>query len=313
MELYGLSMVRNEADIVGVNVRYHLAAGFDRMLVVDNDSEDGTDEVLRALSSKDPRVRWSRNSASSFRQGEVFTELAREAHAGGATWVVPVDADDFWHAPGGDIKKVLSKTEAVALRVGTIDFIQRRSQRKASPDALTHMTRRVPEPIGREHAHEMLGAGKISYVEMSRVPRWISRPSAITKMVRGAHSVEGVEGVREESAEIVCLHAPLRSFTTLEAKARSASRRGAKEEGRLGPGWHVSRWRKLQETSALEKEWAANSYAGGALDVYGEPHPVVYDPTLRNLVAPFVDRPPLWRRVLYGPARTRRGDRGYLT
>lgn len=81
MKLYGLSMVRNEADIISVNVRCHLAAGFDRMLIVDN----GSDEILRELD-KDERVRCTRDASPSFRQGEVFTELAREAYAEGADW-----------------------------------------------------------------------------------------------------------------------------------------------------------------------------------------------------------------------------------
>ena len=34
-----------------------------------------------------------------------MTELAREAFEEGADWVVPVDADEFWHAPGGDLTK----------------------------------------------------------------------------------------------------------------------------------------------------------------------------------------------------------------
>lgn len=224
MKLYGLSMVRNEADIISVNVRYHLAAGFDRMLIVDNGSDDGTDEILRELG-KDERVRWTRDASPSFRQGEVFTELVRAAYAEGADWIVPVDADNFWHAPGGDIREVLSGTEAVALQVDTIDFIQRRSQRESSPEALLHMTRRVPEPVGRKNAHEMLAAGKTSYVEMTRVPRWISRPSEVTQMVRGAHSVEGIEGTREKRTESYACTRP--SAPSLLSKRRLSRRDAA--------------------------------------------------------------------------------------
>ena len=39
--VYGISMVRNEADIIPLNVLYHLASGIDRMLVVDNGSTNG--------------------------------------------------------------------------------------------------------------------------------------------------------------------------------------------------------------------------------------------------------------------------------
>jgi hypothetical protein len=36
---------------------------------------------------------------------------------------------------------------------------------------------------------------------------------------------------------------------------------------------------------------AANSYQDDNLDVYGERHPVVFDPRLRGAVAPFVAQP----------------------
>jgi hypothetical protein len=49
----------------------------------------------------------------------------------------------------------------------------------------------------------------------------------------------------------------------------------------------------------LEKEWAANSYADdGRLDVYGASHETIFDATLRDAVAPFLEqRPSLWRRL----------------
>ena len=288
MRLYGISMVRNEADIIRINVLYHLSVSFDRIFIFDDGSTDGTKRILKKLS-RDPRVRWTSGTNSNFRQGEVFTGLAREAHREGADWVVPVDADDFWHARPGSFKAVLSATGAVALSVKTIDFIQRREQRKSVPEALLHMTRRVEEPVGRGEAPKLLKEGKTSYVEMARVPRWIFRPSADISLVRGAHSVEGIEGPREKTDEIFCMHAPLRSQAILEAKAISASRRGRKKPGAgLGPGWLYSRWQEMQEESGLEEEWAANSYQNDSLNIHGEPHPVVFDPTFRDSVAPFV-------------------------
>jgi hypothetical protein len=79
-------------------------------------------------------------------------------------------------------------------------------------------------------------------------------------------------------------------------------------------GWHVKRWRRLRDEGRLEQEWAANSYAGDSLDVYGVRRKTVFDPTLRDAVAPFVkddghreagvperrgfpEQRPLWRRI----------------
>ena len=49
MNVCGVLMIRNEVDIIRVNVLYHLALGFDNIIIVDNDSSDGTDRVLRQL------------------------------------------------------------------------------------------------------------------------------------------------------------------------------------------------------------------------------------------------------------------------
>ena len=297
MKLYGISMIRNEADIIRTNVLYHLSIGVDRILIYDDGSTDGTDRVLRKLA-RDPRVQRTGGANPTFRQGEVFTEMAREAHRQGADWVVPIDADDFWHAECGDLKRVLSRSNAVVLQARHVDFVQKREQRQSSPEALLHMIYRVEKPVERAHAHELLEGKKVSYISMARVPKLINRTSATVEMVRGAHRVKGIDGPREQTNEIFCMHAPLRSRAVLEAKALSASRRGKKRpEVGLGPGWLYSRWQEMQEASGLEEEWAANSYKDGRLNVYGEPHPLIFDPTFRDSVAPFVRLPPQ-RRLL---------------
>jgi hypothetical protein len=52
-----------------------------------------------------------------------------------------------------------------------------------------------------------------------------------------------------------------------------------------------------QREHVLDEEWAANSYAGDWIDVSGTQHQVIFDPTLRDVVAPWIRRP-LWKRIL---------------
>ena len=52
MKLYGVAMVRNEADIIEAFVRHNLTV-LDGLVVVDHSSDDGTSEILSALTAFD--------------------------------------------------------------------------------------------------------------------------------------------------------------------------------------------------------------------------------------------------------------------
>jgi len=309
MRVYGLLVARNEVDIIRTNVLYHLSLGLDRLLVVDNGSSDGTDRVLRELSKKDARVRWTRDEGL-FYHGHIATELAREAYGEGADWVVPIDADEFWYALGGNFRSVLEESEAGALRARLLNFFQRREQEESTPDCLLHMTRRIREPVvtergNRKLAKSLVESHKISKLEIE-LKKWVSRPTADIEIVFGNHKVEGVAGLKRETHEIVCLHAPIRSRARLDGKAEVGAR---SEENGSDPnqGWHVKRWRRLRDEGRLDQEWAANSYAGEFLEVYGVRRKTILDTTLRDAVAPFLgngpydrealEERPLWRRI----------------
>lgn len=288
-------MVRNEADIIGLNLRYHLSLGVDRIVVVDNGSTDGTDEQLRQISSEDSRVSWSRDDGP-FLPSSVMTALAREAFRAGANWVVPIDADEFWYAPSGNFREVLGASNAGVLATQAPSFIQRRDQMTSSPTALLHMTRRSASPVGPPgRGQSLVEAREIAFVEKMYPPKCVCRPAAQVEIETGHHKIYNANGPRVETDEIVCLHAPIRSRMALKERIRSAGR--AAEAGRKkGQGRNRRRLAGLQDDSAIDQEWAANSYEDDFLDVYGETHLVLFDPRLRDAVAPFLPQP-LWRRV----------------
>jgi glycosyltransferase involved in cell wall biosynthesis len=293
--VYGISMIRNEADLVRLNVLYNSAAGIEHRLIVDNGSTDGTDRLLKELSRRDPRVRWTRDEGP-YRQTEIHTELAREAYRDGADWVVQVDADEFWYAPGGNLKAILARSEAGVLRAQVLNFIQRRGQQESSPGALLHMTRRAAEPVGKD-AQDLVEARKLGFVEKLYPRKCISRPTPEIRIEAGNHKVYEAAGPSENTNEIFCLHAPIRSRSALEERVRTAARPAA--AGRKpGQGRYRRMLGNLQDDTAIDQEWAANSYEGDFLDVYGEKHPVLFDPRLRDTVAPFLPQSP-WRKIYH--------------
>jgi predicted O-methyltransferase YrrM len=290
VQVFGLMMVRNEADILRINLLYHLALGIDHFLVIDNGSSDGTSEILKELSRDTGLVHWTRDEGP-YRQAEVTTALAHEAYLRGADWVLPIDADEFWHAPQGDFRGFLERSAAAALEVRVVNFVQRREQLEITPDALLHMTRRVAVPIGPiERIAELVETCQIGFVQMLYPSKWLSRASPALEIGMGNHNVRGVAGNRAATDQIVCLHAPLRARSVLEAKMVDLGRR-AEDEGALGGEklWHYRRWRRLGDENGLESEWRANSYFHDALDVYGLQHSLVSDNTLQQVVAPFIE------------------------
>lgn len=286
MQIWAIGCVRNEADLIRANVLHHLTQGVDKFLILDNGSTDGTDAILKELSSRCPVIR--RRQSGPFRQGDLLTQLAREAFIDGAEWILPIDADEFWYAPNRTIRDVLERTSAGALRVQIVNFIQRREQAVTTADALLHMTRRVPSPVGTvERNAELVESEEIAFVEMSYNPKWISRACGTLEIGWGNHYVRGA-GTTEETDQIVCLHAPLRSRAVLEAKADLA-RRAADIKEYLAVAWHLRRWRRIASEARLDAEWQANSYEDECLDLNGQRRPLVADARLRDLVSPWID------------------------
>jgi hypothetical protein len=291
VKVFGISMVRNEADVIGLNVRYHLSLGMDGVLVLDNGSTDGTDGVLESLAKQDERVNWTRDE-SPFDQETVTTELAREAFRHGADWIVPFDADEFWWAARNDFRRILARSEAGAIRAPVVNFVQSRDVREPSPDSLLRMTYRVEESRAGwgPETRERMDDGDLAYVEVAYPPKWISRPTEEIVVLRGNHRVEGVAGPKVGSDDIRCMHAPLRGRAVLENKAEQGRRLN---EAGIPPhaGWHLRRLADRETQCRLDEEWAANSYLAGRLDLGKEKRVLVPDTRLRDAISPTIVSP----------------------
>ena len=100
MTVWAVGVVRDEADIIEATVTRMLRQ-VDHVLVADNGSVDGTDEILRSLegvtvlSDPDPDFH------VDHQQARRTTALASLAAQRGADWVVPFDADEVWVARDG--------------------------------------------------------------------------------------------------------------------------------------------------------------------------------------------------------------------
>jgi glycosyltransferase involved in cell wall biosynthesis len=287
--IFAVMMVRNERDILPVNLRYHLDSGIDHILVADNGSTDGTAAILEEFAATKRVHVFAR--PGPFHQADTTTELAREAFLRGARWVLPIDADEFWHVPSGRLQDVLDDApETGALEVEVVNFVQRREQDAFDVRGLLTMTRRVPAPVGSAgEAADLVESGRIAFVEIRYPPKYVSRACIALQIGQGNHQVSGTDGPVRESDAIVCLHAPLRARDALAIGKVEQGRRIEEVNHYLQQAWHVRRWRRLADEGTIDAEWAANSYLEDCLDVSGERHRLVIDTTLRDVVAPWID------------------------
>lgn len=91
-----IAMVRNEADIVSLWAS-HVLAAFDRLLIVDHISTDGTAEFFGDLATRFPdKVFLYKFEVPGYYQAEVTNALAAmAANAFPMAWIMPLDADEF--------------------------------------------------------------------------------------------------------------------------------------------------------------------------------------------------------------------------
>jgi len=132
MRLVMTLKVRDEADILEDNLRYHRALGVDFFVVTDNGSVDGTSEILeRYVNAGLAHV--LRVETGTLRNDEEHwtTRMARLAATEfEADWVFHDDADELWWPVQGTLKQAF---EAIPEQYGSV--VAPRGEYVARPDA----------------------------------------------------------------------------------------------------------------------------------------------------------------------------------
>jgi Glycosyl transferase family 2 len=112
MKLVMTLLARDEADIVDDTVKFHLNAGVDFVIAMDNLSRDGTTEILEGYA-KTGQLHLIRQDSEYLRQADWITEMGRMAASEfGADWVIHGDSDEFWWPRGESLKDVLASIPA---------------------------------------------------------------------------------------------------------------------------------------------------------------------------------------------------------
>ena len=234
-------LVRDEEDILGEHLEYHLNAGVDLVIVTDHRSRDGTSDIL-ASYAREGVVVVLREEAKYAQQAAWQTRMARLAsseHA--ADWVINSDADEFWWPRGSSLKETL---RAVPSSYGVVYGLQHNFIPPRDDDGwfIERMTARLAlaAPIN-DPATPFRLVVKVAHRGNPRVE--------IQK--GGGHQVFGLEdGVLHTWYPLDVLHFPFRSSAQSMHKYRKtwtgwqrnlradlARARQASDEGRTSAMW----------------------------------------------------------------------------
>ena len=97
MQLWAITTNKNESDILEYTIRQLFHEGVDGMICADNLSMDNSRKLLARLSHEfnlHPVI----DSEVRFLQSQKTTKLANDAHALGADWIIPFDADELFYS-----------------------------------------------------------------------------------------------------------------------------------------------------------------------------------------------------------------------
>lgn len=225
MSVWAITMVKDEVDVIEPVLRHVAAQGVDGIIVADNGSTDGTREAIEDADTGSAIVVYKEDNDPAYYQSRKMTALADEAHALGATWVWPFDADELWYY--GDTAKL-----ATVIEHADGDVIYAR---------LWHHFPTALDAAGTNPFERMVYRGDEAPLQKVIV-RW--QPGQV--ITAGNHDVEA-KGAPSTLRDVQVRHFPYRSANQFISKAINGSRAYAATDLPYGTGQHWREYGKLYE------------------------------------------------------------------
>jgi hypothetical protein len=250
----GICMVRDALDIAPFLCGHYLRLGFDRLVFIDDGSEDGTFEFLQRLARREPRIEVERLDLPYYSDPRPVTDATCRLIADGVRLVFPFDSDEFWNIDLAAVRRLCCSTPAGQLVGRWVQFVQLRETLVPTRLSLLRVRHRAPELVGPMAA----GGSSLPFL-CHRAPKIAVKADAPVAYRKGYHTLEsGPSDVLADDLEV--FHIPLRSRQALHVRALQADR--VLQKAQIGESWQSARFRLAEAEGQLDAVWAAHSADG---------------------------------------------------
>ncbi len=249
-------LVKDEADIIEANIRTHASLGIDAFVIMDNNSTDGTRDILAKLQKEFEII--IIDEVGDYNQAKWMKSLAKIAKEKlKADWVINNDADEFW-IPNNK----LNLKENLAFK-GSVLTIQRYNMLLLDKQEFFKSPYYVKNPIFYSKENQ-LNSKKISITLTKIAPKTIINPNGLIYLRGGNHKALHIANIRDylcsgydkikRFKNIEVFHYPIRSYAQFEKNIKNRKRL-LESRKKISMGPHYRRWVELYNMGELEDEF----------------------------------------------------------
>jgi hypothetical protein len=214
-------MMKDEEDVAYELMRHLRGEDINGVIVYENMSTDNTRRELERANADFGGVRIIEDNEVGYYQSQKMTRLAGEAAMSGATWIIPVDADEIW----------FDRDDRLACRLRALDS----DINVVNATIVNHFTTGLDGNSGNPFVDM-----EYRHPEVGRLPKVCFRFHNDVLVHQGNHGVD-IPNRREAPFRFEIRHFPYRSFEHFKKKAINGAKAYASTDFGSTVGSH---WRE---------------------------------------------------------------------